>query len=815
MRIFIQAMAIEQKRPTAQPAGVRVTMPRGYRRLAVIASGIALGAVLGVLYLYLMLHLHETSLYVQAGVVGAACGLILTTIPGLIWAFLRKQWYRILVRQWSDKAQVLATAARRELQEAEAPQDRQQLDNDLGVVDFLQRQYAEAAESFGRACEWGLPAACDNLLAALTETGRWDQLKAELRQDRDLAAQGQEANLARIGAHVPDEEVVAQLWELAQKRRNTLLLNNLGVRAMQAGRYPQALRAFDQALEQKASYGYAHANLGVLAYRRGDVRKAVSETASAAGLVSEDALIFSNLGGLLTLSGDGRTAEKWLQRAYKLTPRNGGLLANMGIAYHLAGKDDEAIEILQTAERVPGNEALAHYNLAHVYQDQGDLARALEHLKAALAENEHDVDILNNLGCALFAQGQFQAANEYFRRVAQTSPEGTYRRNIIRADLAAGRTEDANALLEKLADDESLSLERGLLHLMRATQMKGETETHRQMIDFNLNAAAVAFTKAISLGQSPTEASFNLGLAQYLRGEYRAAAETFGQTLKKTPGHLEMHYAAAMSYIFAGMRESVEHESSDKRTLPGPVRELYLKARPHLEKATEAPAMAEVATYDLGLLNYMLGDYQRAIDVLRKIVRNDSLPHLVTALAIAQARLAQELQLTAQTASLMADSRKQEIRGQAGKLLGSAVYYFKQALQAAPEAPLTHANLGLALMLRNQRGDVEAALNHWQLMHQHGDARARKTFDLFMQAQSPDAAQRLRFQDVELVFRPLQVGDWVLMVPPKRSGPRYVIQELLDVPEWQLQAHHPLVKRSLKYRRRAERIRRKLRRLAI
>lgn len=811
----MQAVAIEQRRPATQQPAMRVTMPRGYRRLIIIAAGIILGAIVGVLYLYLMLRSRETSLYVQAAIIGAACGLILVTIPGLIWAFLRKQWYGLLLRQWNDKAQVLATAARQKLQEQEQPADRQEFDNDMGVVDFLQRQYSQAADAFTRAGEWGLPGACDNLLAALAETAAWDRLKAELRQEKDHTALGQEANLARIGAYVPDEEIVQQLWELAQLRQHALLLNNLGVRAMQAKRYPQAARAFDLALEQKPSYAYAHANLGVLAYLQGDLRKAVSETASAAGLVADDPLIYSNLGGLLTMAGDARAAEKWLLRAQRLQARNGGLLVNMGVAHHLAGKHEEAVETLRAAERVAGYVALANYNLAQVYNDKGDTERTIEHLKVALAEDDRDPDILNNMGCALFQQKQYQAAYGFFIRVAEISTEGVYRRNIIRAELGARRVEEAAALIEQETKEDSVSLERGLVHLMRAAQMKGETETHRQMIDFNLNAAATAFTKAISEGQSAVEAQFNLALTQYLRGEYRAAAETFAQTLKKTPGHLEMHYAAAMCYVYAGMREAVDHVVAGQKQLPPPVRELYLKARPHLEKATEATAIAEVAIYDLGLLNYMLGDYQRGIDVLRKIVRNDSPPHLVNALAITQARLAQEMQLTAQTATLMPDSKKKDIRQQAAKLLASAIYYFKQALQMAPEASLTHANMGLALMLRNQKGDVEAALNHWQLMHQHGDARARKAFEEFMQAQSPDAAQRLRFQDVELVFRPLEVAEWVAMVPPKMSGPRYVIQELLDVPEWQLQAYHPLVKRSLKYRRKAERVQRKLRRLAI
>jgi tetratricopeptide (TPR) repeat protein len=264
----------------------------------------------------------------------------------------------------------------------------------------------------------------------------------------------------------------------------------------------------------------------------------------------------------------------------------------------------------------------------------------------------------------------------------------------------------------------------------------------------------------------------------------------------------------------AALREREGHEIKDD-TLPPLVRELFLKGRPYLAKAVDVQSVAEVAAYDLGLLNYMVGEHQRAIDVLRKIVRTDSPSYVLNTLAVAQAKLAQDLQLTAQTATLMPEARKKEIRTQARQLLAGAIHYFKQALSIEPLAPLTHANMGLALMLRNQKGDVEAALDHWQLMHQHGDPRYRRTYEQFMQVMSPDAARKLRFQDVELAFHRVNIRDWVVFPQPQPSGFRYVVRELLDEPEWQLQAHHRLVRKALAYRQRAERVRRKLRRLAI
>jgi len=129
--------------------------------------------------------------------------------------------------------------------------------------------------------------------------------------------------------------------------------------------------------------------------------------------------------------------------------------------------------------------------------------------------------------------------------------------------------------------------------------------------------------------------------------------------------------------------------------------------------------------------------------------------------------------------------------------------------------PLHHANLGLALMLRNDQGDVEAALHHWQLMHRYGDIRLRRAFQQAMEAGSPEAVSKLQFQDVELVFLPIQLKHWIMLIPPRMTGPRYVLQEVVDLPEWHLQAHDPLIRRSLSYRQRALRQRELLQRLVV
>ena len=244
-------------------------------------------------------------------------------------------------------------------------------------------------------------------------------------------------------------------------------------------------------------------------------------------------------------------------------------------------------------------------------------------------------------------------------------------------------------------------------------------------------------------------------------------------------------------------------------------RELFRKAKPYLEKAMEVRSVAESAAYNLGVLHYLLGDYDKSIALLRRAAVSDAPAHVFNALAIAEARRAQELQKEIATAALIGEQRKRQLALQVGKLLSSAIHYFREVLRVQPHSPIVHANIGLAFMLRNQGADVETALHHWQLMRQVGGEWGQKAFDLFSKAMSSEEARKLRFQDIEMAFQPLPVAEWVAFVPPRLTGLKYVVEDLPDLPDWQFAAYHPLVKRALRCRARAEALRGKLAHLAV
>lgn len=801
-RGFLGAAAVEGK-----PA-----LPHGRKRVVLALVGFSAGTLLWVLYVYLMLKNATWPLYVAYGGIGACCGLALTIMPRLIGQFVSKQGYRLALRQYGDRAQWLTEVASRRLREGDG-EATAATRNDLGVVAFLQHRYPEAVTSFTTARAGGASEAGANLLAALGELGRWSEAGALLEEySGDGVA---EANLTRLAGLTPDLALLQQLEALARAQKQPRVLVNLGVQALRRGDYPAARSALQTALQLAPALPLALANRGVLEYRTGQPTAALASMASAAALAS-DPLLWSNLGALLVEARDSRQAEQWLLKAERLQPRSAAIQINLGNAHMQAGRHAEALEAYTSALHLGEYVLEAHYNSALAFLGQGDHALASEALREAERLAPEDPEVLNNLGCLHFEQEHYETAQGYFERLRDVPDSERYRRNLIRAELAAGQLEAAQTLLDE--DNEAPAatvFERGLLHLLVALKIKPETETHRQMRAFNLRNAVAAFREIIDAKTGPVlEATINRGLAELVAGEHKAAAEAFAEIQRTHANQPELGYLAGMCYILAGQREQNEHEAPDGRLAPL-ARELFLKARPFLEKAIEVPALHETVAYDLGLLHYLVGDYAKASEILRRVARNDSSAELLTALALALARHAQELQLQAQTAALLSDARKQQLKQESRTLLTSALHFFRQALQMAPEAPLTHANIGLAHMLRNDKGDVEQALHHWQLMHRHGDARARRTYEKFMQAVSPEAARRLQFQDMELQFRAVRVRDWVTLAPPQMAGLRNLIEPALDLPEWQLQARTPAVRRCLAYRSRVERLRQKLHRLAL
>lgn len=127
--------------------------------------------------------------------------------------------------------------------------------------------------------------------------------------------------------------------------------NNLGLLYQEKGLYDEAIREFRRATFIDPRYDKAHNNLGVALLRSGKTDAAVSEFRS---IVARDA-------------------------------KNIEALTNLALGLKSSDRSDEAREMLLRALGINGKYAPAHHNLALIYEETGDLVRAIEHYEQYLA----------------------------------------------------------------------------------------------------------------------------------------------------------------------------------------------------------------------------------------------------------------------------------------------------------------------------------------------------------------------------------------------------------------------------------------------
>ena len=129
--------------------------------------------------------------------------------------------------------------------------------------------------------------------------------------------------------------------------------NNLGLLYLDKHLYDEATQAFRRATFIDPKYFKAHNNLGIALLKSGNVDAAVSEFR---WIVAQDA-------------------------------RNLEALTNLALALKAGSRLEESREVLQRAITTNARYAPAHYNLALVYEESGDLMRAIQHYETFLSVN--------------------------------------------------------------------------------------------------------------------------------------------------------------------------------------------------------------------------------------------------------------------------------------------------------------------------------------------------------------------------------------------------------------------------------------------
>ena len=127
---------------------------------------------------------------------------------------------------------------------------------------------------------------------------------------------------------------------------------------------------------------------GLLYHRRGLTQEAIEEFRRAIAINADYVKARSNLAVVLLEASRLAEARAELRAAMTVEPRSAEVIVNLALVEHADRHRDEAIELLLRAIEYQPTHAMAHYNVAVLYEEQRALVLAYDHYTEFLNKRE-------------------------------------------------------------------------------------------------------------------------------------------------------------------------------------------------------------------------------------------------------------------------------------------------------------------------------------------------------------------------------------------------------------------------------------------
>jgi tetratricopeptide (TPR) repeat protein len=245
-------------------------------------------------------------------------------------------------------------------------------------------------------------------------------------------------------------------------------LSRQGVAAMEVGNWQQAEALLQQAVEASPEEADTHRHLAEALWHRGAADAAMKHMGQALRLEPNDATLLVRAGEMSLAMADHNTALSRAERAIQLDAKLADGWALRGRVFGRLGQSDRAMADLQRALEISPQDPEALLDVALMYRQRGEAARALTTLHYLLdtyAPGEEPQLALQLEGLTLMELGRAQQASESFQLAARRGPPNAdVLYHLAQAQSRAGRYAEANAAARQaLAIDASHQASRQLL----------------------------------------------------------------------------------------------------------------------------------------------------------------------------------------------------------------------------------------------------------------------------------------------------------------------------------------------------------------
>ncbi|MCD6360826.1 MAG: tetratricopeptide repeat protein [Armatimonadetes bacterium] len=799
---------------------------RGTRRLYTVLA-LSVGIGLGAAYSHFYLR-HEHALWtIAAAAIGAILGFVFVLMPGVVLRHLRRVGYKIALSRKTADLRSLLSRASKELNERveQAPDDAEAWEA-LGVVELLRGEYQRAAHCLEKAAALDPERSSTrvNLATALIEVREFERA-VELLIDaagRDDVAEVSRHNVGVLLNRRPPVGVVDHVLSSGEALQSPITLNSLGIYEMRRGETELAEQYFSRAVKSDPTAVAPLANLALVAYRHGRIDDALELLGNAATLDPLNPAIHNDLAVLMAEGGQAMAAARQLARASFLLPGSGAIELNRGCVRLILGQYEDALDSFNNPVVRDEHPIEAAHNTALALIGQERYEAALEEIERALVAAPDDVGLRTNAGCLAWALGDdTRMAAELERAAAAGANDVAAATNQATAWIMKGQAGQAVSMLERLSEryrgNETVTFHLGLAYLAEALMSyRPDMSRPERQEFFRLLHRAVRPLDSVSADTSSCsyEALANIALYRYLRQQYDEAIDAYQKVAQAYPEDGYLQYALGVCLAEQALALQRSHQAEGEE-LVGRARELMAQARRSFARAADLGEQSADLFCNFGMAAYNLGDMEGARQAFRKMLQIEGGDEAANNLAIVYAKEADRLQREARSAGLVSEDRQHEIVEKMRTAISTALHYFHKALEVDRDNPLLHGNIGLAYMIRNREGDVEAALRHWQHMRRLGGAEQARRYEELTRLVDSKEGSRAEFDETIMAFRPIDPTQAITTLPPSLAGVRYAMLPVAEETDWRLVSDNRQARAALRLRERIHGLQQRLVRLSM
>lgn len=329
-------------------------------------------------------------------------------------------------------------------------------------------------------------------------------------------------------------EALPLLWEAAQRAPGDAeIQNRLGEALERIGSLDAAIASYRRAVTRDPAFRKAANNLILVLAKAGKATESLALARAGVAAAPDDADRLFTL-GLAQAEYDLEGALDTFRRVLALAPRHTLARYNLALALKRADRPaDAAAELRRLIDAEPRPEA--HYTLGVIYwQQQADLDRAVDALRAAIAAKPEYVEAHYALGTVLKAKGDLDDAAASLRRAIALAPGSAAQEasgaHYVLAQVLRQKGDERGAQ-EQFAASERLRQQREREHEASTLTYLGI-----QRVEAGELAAAVEyFRQATAVAERYAPAHYQMGLALQRLGKVEEARQAFTRAQQLHP----------------------------------------------------------------------------------------------------------------------------------------------------------------------------------------------------------------------------------------------------------------------------------------